>query len=347
MNSLRVKAILNVVLVFGAIITTSQVAAQRTGSPLSAQLVHLHKIIAKGPKWPPQKPLPWYTAVDIVGAARDATAINGLLVYWATPSGRGRLLLPTYVPGPADAPALGSLVRIGLPSVSPVLTQMLKQDHTEILAAWFLTQLLPSDAARAYVKTYVSMGQKHLTAEDKKRIATMLTLLPLNDAPKLQKLGRGVSHYRLLIRRQQLISEALTTIKNSTNWTRSLTKVDDAVDTLRDLRSSKAASILAPYLLFRDPAKPKKASTLKRYPVATALAQIGLPTVKPLLHQVVLGDQPAKTLSVAKAVFLKMMPARVAVVFVNHAIAHQENEAAKHRLEKLKHELEQLEPHGE
>ena len=287
--------------------------------------------------------LTWLQAVKVLGAMRVADASKIIVPDYFIFNG----ISPSHSAGFSDLPVGQALAEIGLPSASPLLHEVIKYKHVGMFPASILTAIMPADAATAFVDAFEHRHASELTVTQRQCLNELKDAIPItvhNGRPRILPLDDALQNYHLIIRRQHMINAAIKVVRQRQDWDLLPSKIREAIDQLGELRSIKAAALLGPYLLVPDPERPDSVHLLDRYPVAPALAKIGLPAVQPLLHQIVLGDQPDQTLRVVTATLVKMMPPRVAVTFVNHAIAKEQNQLAKERLEQLKHDLENAEP---
>jgi hypothetical protein len=308
----------------------------------------------------------WYKAADILGVMRDNRAISVLVAKAWTLSGRGRILTPDRMRGMEDYPAAVALIRIDLPGVDKLLNGFFEEDtHHQLVPAWVLAAMLPTDAAVAWIDAFEQQQDKQLNDAQRQRLRKLretVRAIVHNGRPTIPPLDKELTKHPLIVQRAGMIETNLKQIRGQREWSELSPRTCDAVAVLGKLRATEAAEFLGQRLLTRAsptpigkaPASakapsppttsPAKNEPLVNYPVAAALTKIGLPSVAPILRQVASGDQEDESRRVAGIALVRMMPPLVAVVFVDEAIGREQNELSKGRLKKLRDLLKQGPP---
>jgi hypothetical protein len=210
--------------------------------------------------------------------------------------------------------------------------------------------MMPIPAAAAAVDAFERSTDARLDPAQREKIRhlkqTIHSLRNLREA--IPPIDKDLARHPLIVQRAGLIESNLALLKAHRDWDRLTAKALEAIAALGSLRAAEAAEFLGPHLLAKAsrpegaPAPDRadgQAAALSDYPVALALADIGLPGVSPILYRIVLGENEARTREVAARTLVRMMPSLVAMAFVDEATAKEQNELAKRRLIKLKERI--------
>jgi len=217
--------------------------------------------------------------------------------------------------------------------------------------------MLPTDAAIASIDAFERRNDKQLNDSHRtqlKKLRESVRAVVHNGRPAIPPIDKNLAAHPLIVRRAKLIETHLARLGAQRDWGRLTPKDLDAIAALGALRAKEAAELLGSHLLAKAPPRPGRdqgpnhagasppgtpaaqADALSDYPVALALANIGLPSVSPILQQIILGEDEERTREVAALTLARMMPPLVAAVFVDEAAAKEQTELARQRLVKLK-----------
>lgn len=344
-----------------AIILSMLVTAIRAGllpAGYAKQVHELMKAASEGSEDRKIGDYKWYQAVQVLGELRDCETAEKLASKVWIKSGPDGAALPLRPPDLSDYPAAIAMSRIDLPSVDPVLKEFVAGDKDTLVPALLLTAMMPTEAAVTSVDAFERQCKPHLNDAQRKRLNDLrdtIRAVVHNGRPLVPPIEKELAKHPLVMLRAKMIESNLTALQSHRDWSRLSSQASDCVAALGELRAAEAADFLGPRLLTkvspqpaagkeRAPAgdaaeaatRPAAHDMLDSYPVAAAMANIGLPSVAPILKQVASGDAEDRTAEVACRVLARMMPRTVAAVFVDEAAGKEQNELAKQRLMKLK-----------
>lgn len=265
-------------------------------------------------------------------------------------------------------PAVGACISIGLPSVVPVLQSLIQRPEERFQAGYVIRNVLPKGVAMAWLLEF----RNELKADERKTLDALIddlrsfdeskfAALPAasrieisDSAPKTVPTATAVLSDNPAVKkaaleqmreiRRYLIGERMRSAKRLEKWDINERETRTIVDELSSMRAGESAVLLAPHVALKRSgpiaATQGESTVVDEYPVASALAEIGLPAVRPLLSVVMEGEQEEPTRQAAVLVFRKMMPRTAAIALVDAETKRTPDGPARERLRKLCDSLE-------
>jgi len=232
-----------------------------------------------------------------------------------------------------------SLARAG--NIEPVLDRILNFGGGENTFTLFYS-ILPFESIEALIQEQIDtckdVKKKENAENFKQRISNWRNTKP----ESFPSLGTFVLTHPLYLARQSTITENLAALRENK-------EVLSAVQKLGELRAVEAVEPLVPMLLLKPESRlneleiGEQLDSIKDYPVAVALAQIGIPSIWGLLNEIAANDHDDQYLEVAYKTMTVILPAVAIPGFVNETIKKQMDELAHLRLSKM-YPLMGLEP---
>ena len=275
--------------------------------------------------------------VELLGALRHVDAI---------PTLAKNLFQPSFGSVPPRAyvlyPCIAALTRHDSTALESVLAQC-KNGYDPFIVEGYFGRFLPKESFLAIIDEYVEKNVTCLDSDQKQRLLEMKALyLVGKNAILLPPLSDFVLNHPLYLARQSAIADNLAILTEQKEID---AKTFSAVAKLGELRAVEAVEPLVPILLV----KPKTASnddiderfdSIKDYPVAIALAQIGIPSIWGLLNEIAANDHDANNhdseyCEVAYKTMTVILPSVAIPGFVNEVLGKQTEEIAHRRLCKI------------
>jgi len=277
-----------------------------------------------------------HKAVELIGALRDVKGAPVLVQRFGTQTS---LLVAKLQKSLRRDFIIAALVRIDSPFCEDVFKKFITYPNHPLFTL-YLTAMMPADSAIALVEHYERQyeGVEGVTEKRmsllKERIAANRKIPP---AP-LPPLSNFVLNHPLYHTRQSAIEANLSVLNKRKKMDSLDTETLSAINKLGELRAIEAVQPLVPLLLLKPQSTDNKEmdekySLIKDYPVAVALAQIGIPSIWGMLDEIAAGRHNSHYRSVAYQTMVVILPDVAIPGFVNAAIEkNQDDELAQQRL---------------
>jgi hypothetical protein len=254
--------------------------------------------------------------VELLGALRHFDAIGPLAENLFQPS-IGMIPPRAYY----RYPCILALVRHDSAALDAILKQC-KNGYDPFIAEGYFSRFFPTASFLAIIDEYVNKNETNLDANQKQRLLEL----------KKHFSGYLVGHYAscplplsdfvlthpLYKARQSSIAENLAALREPD-------KALSAVQKLGELRAVEAVASLVPMLVTPE------YRLNGEYPVAVALAQIGIPSIWGLLDEIAAKDHDDEYLTVAYKTMTEILPAVAIPGFVNETVKKLRPPAATYR----------------
>jgi len=231
-----------------------------------------------------------------------------------------------------------TLVRIGESAIYPLLEVRSKGRGSIFFqgSELYFRYALPKESAYAIIDDYIEDNKEVFKAEQVENLNDLKTRLANKykiENDQLTPLSQKTRNHPLYLERRLLISENLSVLGEDE-------KVFHATKKLGVLRAVEAVRPLVPLLLLKPETVVnneinERFDTIKDYPAAIALAQIGIPSIWGLLEEIAANDHDDTYLEVAYKTMTVILPGVAIPGFVNETIKKQKDKVAQLRLYKL------------
>jgi hypothetical protein len=283
-------------------------------------------------------------STDLLGALRDIEHIPLLVKHVGTTT-RSIGGLPK---GFKDAFVAAALVRIGSPSIKPVLVEY-QEPSGFFMGTYpfkFFQELLPIDSALALINDHIKNSKPELTEEQKKRLLYLVHSLDSyrqNKKSGLPPLSDFVLNHPLYKTRQSAIESNLAVLKDQKKIMLLDAKTFSAITKLGELRAVESVETLVPKLLLKPDSSVKsnhekineKYNSIKEFPVAITLAEIGIPSIWGLLNEIAANHHDEQYYQTAYQTMTAILPAVAIPGFVNELLKTKQDETFQLRLYKM------------
>jgi len=271
--------------------------------------------------------------VELLGALRHADAIK--------PLAENLFQVSTHSVPPRGCeryPCVLALMRHDSAAFEPILEQC-KNGYDSSIVEDFFGKFLSKESFLAVIDNYIEENVTDLDADQKRRLLEI----------KERGLRYGVVTDRSLrslpplsdfVLNHPLYKARLSAIKANLAALEENKEIVSAVQKLGELRAIEAVKLLVPMLLLKPETLSnneidKRYDSIEDYPVAVALAQIGIPSIWGLLDEIVANDHDDQYFEVAYKTMTVILPDVAIPGFVNEVMKKQRNEIARQRLYKL------------
>jgi hypothetical protein len=286
---------------------------------------------------------PIRTVTELLGVMRHTECVTLLVKHIGTIT-RSVGGLPK---GFKDAFVAVALVRIGSPSIEPVLKEY--QNPSELFMGMYVTSyfraLLPIESSLAIIDDYISCNLVNLTEEQKERLSYLRKTIESYQNDKRISVPQPndfILRHSLYKDRQKVIEEKIMILKSSTNFSKLDNQLLSAIQKLGELRAIDAVDILVPNLLLKhhsDITRNSIATTEKYkvsdYPVVHALVMIDIPSIVGLLDEIAINNHDEQYYKIAYQTMTTILPAVAIPGFVNESLKKHTGELEQLRLYKM------------
>jgi hypothetical protein len=285
-----------------------------------------------------------FLVTELLGAIRSEKSFDILLHVEQYPT--MLYVLPQGFRNRFVAAALIRIINNGQ-KINILLHQVVEQKNIDSCMRCLQT-LLPLESSLVLIDYFIETEIKESNKNEKNLFGLFLLrkrlyLLKNTTLSPLPKLSDFTLNHPLYKARQSAIELNLTVLKDQKKIIILDTKTLSAIAKLGELRAAEAVETLTPKLLLKPDSSVKlnndkiaeKYDSIKDYPVAVALAEIGIPSLWGLLNEIAANHHDEPYYQTAYQTMTAILPDVAIPGFVNESLKKHTGEIAQLRLYKM------------